>query len=209
MFSLVLQNSRNCGSKFLYDLIVAWLQFLPVRFSTNFWNAFSIVWIEFIVICFSCIEKHSSRWTLDSWKKSAFTWKFQSCCRWNFNMELLTGFEPVTCWLRISCSTDWATVAHAPPTGSIILPHDNGIRQRLIQNCRYFYWGNRCRPLFLRIFSDLHLQFLLPGCCRFHPPSALPSPAVLWILRRKAASPRRFPLSPPLCFEEEEFPKRT
>ena len=29
-----------------------------------------------------------------------------------FFMELLAGFEPATCWLRISCSTDWATVAH-------------------------------------------------------------------------------------------------
>ena len=28
-----------------------------------------------------------------------------------FLVELLAGFEPATCWLRISCSTDWATVA--------------------------------------------------------------------------------------------------
>ena len=26
-------------------------------------------------------------------------------------LELLAGLEPATCWLRISCSTDWATVA--------------------------------------------------------------------------------------------------
>ena len=26
-------------------------------------------------------------------------------------LELLAGFEPATCWLRISCSTDWATAA--------------------------------------------------------------------------------------------------
>ena len=26
-------------------------------------------------------------------------------------MELLAGLEPATCWLRISCSTNWATVA--------------------------------------------------------------------------------------------------
>ena len=27
-------------------------------------------------------------------------------------LELLAGFEPATCWLRISCSTDWATAAY-------------------------------------------------------------------------------------------------
>jgi hypothetical protein len=26
-------------------------------------------------------------------------------------MELVTGFEPATCWLQISCSTNWATPA--------------------------------------------------------------------------------------------------
>ena len=26
-------------------------------------------------------------------------------------VELLSGIEPLTCWLRISCSTNWATVA--------------------------------------------------------------------------------------------------
>ena len=26
-------------------------------------------------------------------------------------LELVTGLEPATCWLRISCSTDWATLA--------------------------------------------------------------------------------------------------
>ncbi len=29
----------------------------------------------------------------------------------NLKMEPATGFEPVTCWLQISCSTNWATPA--------------------------------------------------------------------------------------------------
>ena len=29
-----------------------------------------------------------------------------------FFLELPAGLEPATCWLRISCSTDWATVAY-------------------------------------------------------------------------------------------------
>ena len=29
-------------------------------------------------------------------------------------VELVSGLEPLTCWLRISCSTDWATPANTP-----------------------------------------------------------------------------------------------
>ena len=29
----------------------------------------------------------------------------------NRSLELMMGLEPMTCWLRINCSTDWATLA--------------------------------------------------------------------------------------------------
>ena len=35
-------------------------------------------------------------------------------------LELLAGLEPATCWLRISCSTNWATVAEKINSSYII-----------------------------------------------------------------------------------------
>ena len=32
------------------------------------------------------------------------------------NMEPMRGLEPLACWLRISCSTNWATLAHRTTT---------------------------------------------------------------------------------------------
>ncbi len=36
-------------------------------------------------------------------------------------MEPATGFEPVTCWLQISCSTNWATPALYFSSGLVIV----------------------------------------------------------------------------------------
>ena len=43
--------------------------------------------------------------------------RFTVCSLWPLGnpskkMELAIGIEPTTCWLQVSCSTDWATPAH-------------------------------------------------------------------------------------------------
>ena len=46
--------------------------------------------------------------------------RFTVCPLWplgNPPMKPTTGLEPVTCWLQISCSANWATSARMGPTG--------------------------------------------------------------------------------------------
>ena len=44
------------------------------------------------------------------WPLSNLTMRFS--CFWNNKMELDIGLEPTTCWLQISCSTNWANPAY-------------------------------------------------------------------------------------------------
>ena len=53
-----------------------------------------------------------------------------------FFLELLAGLEPATCWLRISCSTDWATVASL----SIILTFDANVNRKILHISFLYYF---------------------------------------------------------------------
>ena len=82
-------------------------------------------------------------------------------------MELAIGLEPTTCWLQISCSTNWATPAHLFGAG-------NGSRTRNLQLGRlslyqmsyfrfFFEWERKdsnLRRLRQQIYSLPHLAAL-------------------------------------------------
>ena len=52
-------------------------------------------------------------------------------------MELVDGLEPPTCWLQISCSTNWATPASQR---SIIITHQNEIVKCFLKLFLNFFW---------------------------------------------------------------------
>ncbi len=53
-------------------------------------------------------------------------------------MEPATGFEPVTCWLQISCSTNWAT-----PASFLFLERETGLEPATysLEGCRSTNWA--------------------------------------------------------------------
>ena len=51
-------------------------------------------------------------------------------------MELVDGLEPPTCWLQISCSTNWATPAYSCVERLINIPYENTIVNTFFE----FFW---------------------------------------------------------------------
>ena len=89
------------------------------------------------------------------------------------HMELVMGLEPATCWLQISCSTNWATPAFC--------------LQRLVCNV-YIYMICRHRTLSANIIRFIHNTFCFakpaPGCFAllFASQTQQPPPCLLWML---------------------------
>ena len=73
-------------------------------------------------------------------------------------MELVKGLEPPTCWLQVSCSTNWATLAYIG-SKSGTRTHDLSVNSRLLYQLSYLGTLNQQRLTF-------------PGGC---PPSIISS----------------------------------
>ena len=86
-------------------------------------------------------------------------------------MELVDGLEPPTCWLQISCSTNWATPAYPALVTNDILPH----KTRLVntKNQVLLFFNTLSKKAESRR-QDLNLRHLGPK------PSTLPN----WVTPR-------------------------
>ena len=67
----------------------------------------------YLLVCF-CSNKHQINTKIKDKGHRVKTKTRTNLVFMRVYVELVSGLEPLTCWLRISCSTDWATPANTP-----------------------------------------------------------------------------------------------
>ena len=95
--------------------------------------------------------------TWPAWKAGALPLSYTR----KYPMELARGIEPPTCWLQVSCSTNWATPALAT---SFIISHIHRYVNTFFKSfLDLFGCGGKTRTYDLRVMSPTSYQLLHPA----------------------------------------------